>query len=236
MPSRQLIQQRIFWGTLILILTGVIGTGIWSLLNQRRIGMMAASRSQHLPVYGTVPDFSLIERSGRQVEKADLQGQIWIANFIFTNCPDQCPMMTAQMAQLQTALSHVHDVRLVSFTVDPERDTPEVLSEYAKYFGADHDRWLFLTGAKEAIHDLAREGFHLGVIDRRDEAQNEKILGTEAHTHGQEKEIAAMILHSSRFVLVDRRAQIRGYYSSTEGEVVQRLLLALGTLLREKEL
>lgn len=241
MPPRQVPQQWLFWGVFILMLVAVASTGIWSLLNQRKLGTrMAASRLQHLPIYGVVPDFSLIERSGRQVKKADLQGQIWIANFIFTNCPDQCPLMTSQMAELQTALSRARDIRLVSFTVDPERDTPEVLSEYAKYFGADRDRWLFLTGVKEAIYDLARESFHVGVIDPRDETQDENASGTLSHTHGKEKEKAGektgMILHSSRFILVDRQAQIRGYYNIADGEIVQRVLLGVGALLREKEL
>lgn len=96
------------------------------------------------------------------------------------------------------------DVRLVSFTVDPERDTPEVLARYARMAGAQADRWLFLTGAKEALHGLARSGFHLGV---EDQAGNE----------------AEPILHSTRLILIDRAGTIRGYYDAADRGSLDRL-------------
>jgi len=171
-----------------------------------------------LPVYGQVPDFRLMERSGQSVTLSDLRGQIWIADFIFTRCPGPCPLMSARMAGLQQPLAERADVRLVSITVDPEYDTPQVLREYADRFRAGPS-WLFLTGNKAAIFKLAQQGFHLAAQDNPDAASLDQ----------------GPIIHSTRFVLVDRQAQIRGYYDSTDKESMQRLLLDVEQLVREKQ-
>ena len=125
-----------------------------------------------LQVLWPVPDFSLTERSGRRVALADLRGTVWIANFIYTHCTDTCPLQSAAMARLQADLSSEPDVRLVSITVDPDQDTPDVLAEYATRFGADRDRWLFLTGEKKIIYALAQGGFRLGAVDPAETGQS----------------------------------------------------------------
>ena len=152
--------------------------------------------------FGSVPDFSLTERTGRTVSRADLAGQVWVADFIFTNCAGTCPMMTDVMKGLQDALPE--SVRLVSFTVDPYRDTPEVLTNYADRHDIEGDRWIFLTGEKDALYSLSKDGFHLAVDD---------TIGTEIEP----------ITHSTRLALVDRDGEIRGYYSGTETEAIARL-------------
>jgi len=124
-----------------------------------------------LAVYGRIPDFALIERSGRQITLADLRGKVWIVYFFYTECPDTCPLQSTRMAWLQDELAPEPDVRLVSISVDPEHDTPEVLVEYAARYGADPDRWLFLTGPKDAIYRLAIDGFHLGIVERGEQAE-----------------------------------------------------------------
>jgi len=149
-----------------------------------------------------VPDFSLIDQSGAAVTLADLRGKVWIADFIFTNCGGTCPMMTDKMRKLQNTVPQ--EVRMVSFSVDPDRDTTKVLAAYAAEQGATRDRWLFLTGEKQALHDLCLKGFKLPL----DEA-----TGTPAEP----------ITHSTRFVLVDREGVIRGYYSATEEDDMKRL-------------
>lgn len=193
-----------------------------------------------LPIVGVVPDFTLVERSGRQVRAADLKGHVWVANFIFTRCPSICPGLSARMAVLQNRLrtdgagqaeaseaagpSGTHgsnggdEVRLVSFTVDPEYDTAEVLRLYADRFRADPDRWLFLTGPRAAIHQLVREGFRLGI----DEQPSEEA-----------REASGPIIHSDRFVLVDRGLRIRGYYSVTEEEELAELIQHVAVLSQE---
>jgi protein SCO1/2 len=161
-----------------------------------------------LKQFGPVPQFSLIERSGRRIMLSDLKGKVWILNFIYTNCPDTCPVQSAQMRQIQDDFQNEKDLRLVSITVDPERDTPEVLSEYAKRFSADPARWFFLTGEKETIYKFAQDGFRLGAVELPDEKRPQSGA---THTH------------SPRFVLVDRDAQIRGYYVSTDPDAMKRL-------------
>ena len=209
-----------------------------------------------LKVFGTVPLFSLIERSGTPVTRDDLMGNVWIVNFFYTHCPDTCPLQTANIAQFQRDLKDVKDLYFVSITVDPDRDTPPVLREYADRYGADPARWLFLTGEKEAIYRLAREGFHLGAGFPNDQGQGPakgrahpvagtvtsyltgwhsaqgririlKLVGSQlvparAWAHAEDFG-QGTLPHSSRFVLVDIQARIRGYYPGTDEEALQRL-------------
>lgn len=155
------------------------------------------------PVLGIVPDFSLTETSGRSIQRSDLLGSFWIASFIFTRCVTSCPIAVAELSKLQTDLPE--EVRLVSFSVDPEHDSPEVLAAYAKKAGADLDRWLFLTGEKTSMYRYIREGFHLAV-----EGNDEERPGWE-------------VTHSPRFALVDPKGRIRGYYESSDPADLVRL-------------
>src|SRR5439155_1514142 len=118
-----------------------------------------------LPVLGAVPSFTLVERSGRAVSAADLAGHVWVADFVFTHCPTFCPLLTERMAGLQKALAPAADpVRLVSFSVDPVHDTPEVLLDYARRAGAG-DGWLFVTGPRKALAALLRDGLKVAWAD-----------------------------------------------------------------------
>ena len=160
-----------------------------------------------LPVMFSLPDFSLTERSGQTVTLATLKGKVWIADFIFTHCAGPCPMMTRQMSTLQAELAGAPNVQLVSFSVDPARDTPARLEEYAQQYRAHPQRWLFLTGDRQAIYDLSTQGFKLAALVEGDE------VASSDHP----------ILHSTKFTLVDRDGRIRGYYDGTSGEDVDRL-------------
>jgi protein SCO1 len=170
-----------------------------------------------LPVLGRVPDFALTGSHGEPVSQADLAGGIWIADFIFTTCPGECPVLSAQMAKLQQSLAREtgKPVRLVSFSVDPSHDTPDALRTYAERFRADPSRWLFLTGDRDALQTLIREGFRLAVAER----------SPADDTDGQ-----GLITHSDRFVLVDSALNIRGYYHGTDEESVQQLVRDVTTL------
>lgn len=170
------------------------------------LAVLASQWTRGLPVYGQVPEFSLIDQGGRAVNREDFTGQVWVANFIFTNCAATCPMMTSRFSQLKTDLGE-SPVRLVSITVDPRRDTPKVLAKYGGQFGAPSDRWSFLTGPKGDIYRLCKDGFKLSVSDE-----------------------GAEPLHSTKFVLVDRRGRIRGYYDGLEEESVEKLRRDIQTL------
>jgi cytochrome oxidase Cu insertion factor (SCO1/SenC/PrrC family) len=215
------IRQQLLWGLLLVAITGVVGIGVWSWQKGRpRQGGWEEKPLEGLSkTFGKAPDFSLIERSGRQLTLSDLKGKIWVVNFIYTNCPDTCPIQSAQMKELQAEFMDEKDLRLVSITVDPERDSPMVLTEYANRFGADPERWLFLAGEKEAIHRLAQEGFRLAAAEI---------------PHAKRPASGATYTHSPRFALIDRKVQIRGYYTSTDSEAIVRLRRDLRTLLRAR--
>ena len=196
----------------------VIGTALWlKLTPQPRIGTYDPSASGvNQRSYGKVPNFTFTERSGRTVSLADLRNKVWIADFIYTTCTDTCPLQSAEMTKLQKQFADIDALRLVSFSVDPTKDTPAVLSAYAKKFSADGERWLFLTGDRQAMVDLVQGGFRLSAAPVVDSSSKENI-----------------ILHSPRFVLVDRGAEIRGYYDSREQDALERLKTDLAKVLKE---
>ena len=172
------------------------------------------STSIDAPVkHRAVPEFSLVERSGKKVTLADLHGKVWIADFIYTHCPDTCPLQTADMAKLQDRWMKESGLKLVSFSVDPERDTPRVLSQYANRFKADPERWLFLTGDQRDVAHLVEDGFHLAVAPA---------------PHGHH----GIILHSPRLVLIDGQGEIRGYYDNRDPKSMQRLKDDVANLLQ----
>ena len=181
-------------------------------------------------IYGAVPEFSFVERSGRQVRLSDLRGKVWIANFFYSQCTETCPIQTANMAALQNEFAREPDVRFVSISVDPEHDTPAFLSEYARRYNADPERWLFVTGVKDEIYRLASDGFRLGVAERPFEEEHVHPDGT-VHIH--KTAAGERVMHSSRFVLVDRQARIRGYFRGNDADSLQRLRPAVKKLLAE---
>jgi len=203
-------------GVAVVGLGVVLGTALWLKLGPRpQFGSAAGNSADQLNQYGSVPDFLLTERNGATVSLSDLRGKVWIADFIYTSCTDTCPLQTAMMAKLQEEYAGKPDFHLVSFTVDPERDTPRALTLYADKYQADVKRWYFLTGQRNRILRLIQEGFHLSVA----------ALPNGADANG-------MIPHSPRFVLVDKQARIRGYYDSREPEALGRLKNDIDTLVK----
>jgi protein SCO1/2 len=201
----------------VVVLSVLSGLALWNW--QAKLLLQSGSEErplEGLQTFGAVPPFSFTERDGRRIALSDLRGKVSIINFIYTNCPDTCPIQSAQMRQIQDEFKGEKDLRSISITVDPARDTPEVLSEYARRFSADPARWLFLTGEKETIYKFAQEGFRLGALEI---------------PHDKRPESGATHTHSPRFVLVDREAQIRGYYVSTDADAMKRLRRDLHVLL-----
>jgi protein SCO1/2 len=168
-----------------------------------------------------VPPFALTAQDGREVTRDDFKGQVWIADFVFTNCPGPCPMLTSHMAGVQKLLvERSLDVPLVSFSVDPETDTPQVLKQYGKTFGADFTRWTFLTGDKQKIYELILKGFLLAVSDGA--VSSEYSAGP------------GIITHSTRFALVDQNGEVRGYYHGEESTVTAEIVADAERLLAER--
>ncbi len=182
----------------------------------------AAMNGSEMPIAGTArslnfeplfdaPDFSLTDQAGNLFTKKNLLGNVWVADFIFTQCGGPCPRMSGKMAALQDSVKN-KDVRFVSFSVDPQHDTPEVLSEYAKRFNADTSRWTFLTGPKGAIFEAAA-GMRLSAIPA---SADEPIS------------------HSTKFLVVDRHGKVVAIYSSGDEAEMKQLADDLRTLANRK--
>lgn len=168
---------------------------------------LSACLSSGLPDLGQVPQFSLTSEDGKPFHsEAELNGKVWIADFIFTTCNGPCPRMTALMRKVQDATAEFDDVQIVSFTVDPKNDTPEKLAEYARRFRYDPSRWHFLTGPPTELEKLSNDTFHLGG------------LGAE---------------HGTRFAVVDRKGRIRAYYESTSTDTIRDLVEDVRKLRKE---
>ncbi|MDE0184650.1 MAG: SCO family protein [Candidatus Poribacteria bacterium] len=202
---RERLRHGLLWGVLIVVIVGIVGANIWSPHHQDS----GDDTEPDLSVHHQVPDFSLIDQRGALVTPSDLRGKIWVVDFIFTRCVAACPLMTDKMKKLQEEFAE-SGVYFVSVSVDPEYDTPDVLFQYANRFGVDGNTWLFLTGEKENIYHLTQDGFGLAIGQQESE-----------------------VLHSARFVLVDHRGQIRGYYDSNEDEALQKLRRDIPQLLIE---
>jgi protein SCO1/2 len=170
--------------------------------------MAGCAAHADLPSLGTVTNFTLTDQTGASfASEPALKGHVWVANFMFTNCPGPCPRMSSQMREVQAALAG-QDVKLVSMTVDPARDTPEKLAKYAAFYSATPGVWYFLTGPRETLNHLGKDVFKLNSVD-------------------------GSLDHSTRFVLVDRRLQIRGYYLTSEPDAIQRVIADARALLRQ---
>jgi protein SCO1 len=172
--------------------------------------LLACQRQPELPKLFPVPNAQLVDETGKAVSLDSMKGSVTVYDFIFTACSGTCPIMTNNMRALTAKVEKDEPVRFVSITVDPARDTPAVLAEYAKRVRND-PRWTFLTGERATIVDLSVKGFKL--------AAGDPGPGAEA------------VLHSSRFAVADKDGVIRGYYDATDGtvpetvaDVVERLL------------
>jgi protein SCO1/2 len=169
------------------------------------------------PVYGQVSDFRLTNQLSAPVTLADLRGQVWLADIIFTRCGGPCPQMSRFMAELNGALASESGVRFVSLTADPEYDTPDVLRRYAQDFNGLPERWLFLTGPKKPVYDLAMTGLKLAVQEQTESTN-----------------INEMFIHSTLVTLVDKQGRLRGFYPALEPATRDSLVSAVKALVREE--
>ena len=163
---------------------------------------------KELPEIGNIPQFEFTNSDGNTVTLDNLKGKVWVADFIFTTCTMACPMMTGNMNIVHKKFKKNDNVRLVSISVYPEYDTPEVLKNYASQYDADTEKWLFLTGKEDAVKDVIRDGFKIG--DYED-----------------------IIFHSEKFALVDKKGIIRAYYNGMKSEDMKQLKKDINVLLKQ---
>ena len=163
---------------------------------------------KELPEIGNIPQFEFTNSDGNIVTLDNLKGKVWVADFIFTTCTMACPMMTGNMNIVHKKFKKNDNVRLVSISVYPEYDTPEVLKNYASQYDADTEKWLFLTGKEDAVKDIIKDGFKIG--DYED-----------------------IIFHSEKFALVDKKGIIRAYYNGMKSEDMKQLKKDIDVLLKQ---
>ncbi len=163
-------------------------------------------------VYHSIPSFSFTNQLGNNISDKDLEGKVFVANFFFATCQTVCPLMNEQVYRAQEGLKNVKDLRFVSFTVDPAEDTVAALSAYAKKMKADNSKWWFLTGDKDSIYTLAREGFLVPAS-----------LGSEARD----------FFHSQDLILVDKNRKVRGIYDGVDPAEVDTLIDEVKVLMKE---
>ena len=211
---------RTFWVGVSLVF-GLLGLAFMiSFVQMARIH----GHQQELHVLGQVTDFTLTNQNNQATTLADLTNHVWVADIIFTRCPGPCPRMTGQMRSVQDQLPANGTARIVSLTTDPEFDTSTVLKKYGEHYGADFSRWMFLTGTKKEIANLASDSLKLTAVPVKPEDR---------------KQDSDLFIHTTIFVLVDKHARLRGVFE-TGGEDVDwtnsvqpRLLHAIHQLEKE---
>lgn len=191
-------------------------------MNRRQVLILAAwamllfscRQTSSLPVLYPVPDARLINEEGRGVSLASLRGNVAVYDFIFTRCAGTCPIMGQRMKAVAGKFPGHENIRFVSISIDPTRDTPEKMKRYGAALKGDEQRWLFLTGNREEIIKLSVDGFKLAAGSASDPE-------------------ADPMLHSAKFVLADAGGTIRGYYDGTAEESVDLLVADARSLMRD---
>jgi protein SCO1/2 len=202
---------RSIWVGLLLFFTlFALAFALWLMATARNFGQTP------LPALGPVADFALTNQDGQATTLTALSNHVWVADIIFTRCAGPCPRITAQMHAVQTLLPPESNARLVTLTTDPDYDTPPVLKKYADRFGADFNRWTFLTGSKAQIAGLAADSLKLSAVPVKPEDRLND---------------ADLFIHTTIFVLVDKRARLRGIFE-TGGDGVDWTNAVLPKLLR----
>lgn len=164
------------------------------------------SNKKELPVLGSAPSFQLVDATGSRFSSKALKDKVWIFNFFFASCDGPCPIINSNMRNIYKSHELDDSFELVSISIDPERDTPDNLAQYADKMGVSTDKWHFLTGEYEEIKSLAQTGFKVGGMESR-------------------------LSHSNRILLIDRQGRIRAYYHGTEKDEVSQLQADLAHLL-----
>lgn len=199
--------EWVVWGGLLVTILALLTA--WIVL---------PSRSNPLPVLGTLPDFALMDQDSQNRTLASLRGDVWIADAIFTRCAGQCPIMSAHMQGIQDSLPAGLPIKLVSFTTDAAYDTSAILKKYAARYGARDGQWMFLTGTKAALHHAEVEGLKLGISDK---------------PPGDRDYATDLFIHSQKLVVIDQTGQIRGYYDGETTEGVSQARAAAISLARQ---
>jgi protein SCO1/2 len=178
------------------------------------------ARQKALPVIDQVANFTLTNQDGNVTTLAELSNHVWVADIIFTRCAGSCPVMSTEMKSLQDALPSTSQAKLVTLTTDPDYDTPSILKRYGERYGADFERWTFLTGSKKELAGLATGSLKLGSTPVPPPDRTNSV---------------DLFVHSTIFVVVDKQSRLRGSFQ-TEGQDVDWTKMRPQILATVKEL
>ena len=181
--------------------------------NHRLDSVMIGNGYRIDTIYHSIQPFKFINQDGKTVDQSIVDGKVYVADFFFTTCQTICPVMSKQLDRVYDAYKDENNLMILSFTVDPETDTAAQLKRYAQSFDANTKRWVFLTGEKPALYDLARTGY---------------LLNNEIGTGGPDD-----FIHTQNFALIDKKGRIRGFYDGTLKEEVDQLIVDARFLLNE---
>lgn len=212
--------KPLFIGLAALSVITAIMLGLYVVKKQQGAAQNAASSSAPEPLI-QLPQFNLTDKTGHPFNSEQLMGKVWIADFVFTRCQGPCPMLTLQMAKVENKLKQLDNwekIRLVTFTVDPDYDSPKVLTEHSQRASVATNNWIWLTGERAPMWNLINNGFKL-MVGTND-------MPSDDPGHG-------LITHSTKFVLVDRQLRTRGYYDALQPDEISRLYKDLQIVLSE---
>ncbi|MDP6794369.1 MAG: SCO family protein [Verrucomicrobiota bacterium] len=214
MPSNSKLVHWVVWGGLAVV---ILAIG-FAFVREQSEAVETRFAKPELLVISQLSDFTLTNQLDQPVGLARFAEKVWFADIIFTRCPGPCPAMTQRMAELQAHFAGKPDVAFATLTTDPAHDTPKVMQRFAKRFGADDERWQFLTGAKPEIVRLAVDGMKLIV--------REKSLGEQATPDD-------LFIHATIFVAIDRQGRLRGVIESMEDGWKEKAIAIANALLNE---
>lgn len=164
-------------------------------------------------IYNVIPPFTFVNQDSDTITEKIVEGKIYVSDFFFTSCPTICPVMKRQMLKVFQEIKANPDVMIISHTIDPEHDTPQVLHKYAEDLGVEGKQWQFVTGPKEKIYEIGQKNY--------------------MSTAKEDKSAEGGYIHSGAFILVDKEKHVRGMYDGTTDEGTQKLLKDITTLLEE---
>lgn len=163
--------------------------------------------------YHTIPPFYFIDQFGEKVTEATVKGKVYVTDYFFTTCQSICPIMSMSLERVYKEYKNRDDFMILSHTVDPETDSVAQLLSYAKLHGVTDKKWLFVTGEKKHLYEIARKGY---------------LLNAEEGDGGAED-----FIHTQNFALIDKERHIRGFYDGTDSIEISRLLVDIKLLLQE---
>ena len=218
LPRKSMAMQRkkvvIFLLSFFILLSAVFMTYYHS---------VSREQPKSLPVLGEqghkIRQFAFVNQLGDTVRKEDVSGKIYVVEYFFTTCKGICPKMNENMAEVFQAFRGNNDVMILSHTVDPKKDTVQAMHDYSLRYEADPKQWLFLTGDKKELYDMARYSYLVTAAEETDDTVD----------------IESDFIHTDRFVLVDGDGQIRGQYTGTDKAAVKQLIADIKELLKEKQ-